>query len=182
MNLKEYQESAKRTMTYLGSHELDTAHMLYGMMSEIVELMDAKDKVNAAEEIADVMWYVANYASINGIGFETIANVFEVNLDKIFGPVAKVDAINQLVCRISFLTDHEKKELAYKKHFPLVEKSMYLFEIIKTVNWCFYYFTINPYEALQHNIDKLRVRYPEKFSEEKALNRNLTEERKALEK
>ena len=37
-------------------------------------------------------------------------------------------------------------------------------------------------EILQTNIDKLRVRFPEKFTKENALNRNLEQERKTLEK
>lgn len=36
-------------------------------------------------------------------------------------------------------------------------------------------------EAMAHNIDKLRARYPKKFTEEAALNRDLVEERKILE-
>lgn len=36
-------------------------------------------------------------------------------------------------------------------------------------------------EVYQRNIEKLRKRYPEKFSEEKALNRDLDGERKVLE-
>ena len=34
---------------------------------------------------------------------------------------------------------------------------------------------------LDNNISKLKIRYPEKFTEESALNRNLDSERKALE-
>jgi hypothetical protein len=34
---------------------------------------------------------------------------------------------------------------------------------------------------LYNNIEKLKVRYPEKFTEEAALNRNLDKERKTLE-
>ena len=37
-------------------------------------------------------------------------------------------------------------------------------------------------DAMERNINKLTVRYPNKFTEEKALNRNLEEERKVLEK
>jgi NTP pyrophosphatase (non-canonical NTP hydrolase) len=36
-------------------------------------------------------------------------------------------------------------------------------------------------EVLHKNIEKLKKRYPEKFSNEKALNRDLEEERKVLE-
>ncbi len=36
-------------------------------------------------------------------------------------------------------------------------------------------------EIMERNIEKLRIRYPEKFSLDKALNRNLEAERKCLE-
>ena len=42
------------------------------------------------------------------------------------------------------------------------------------------YADTNIEQALQNNIDKLRVRYPDKFSEELAINRNLEMERKEL--
>ena len=41
---------------------------------------------------------------------------------------------------------------------------------------------MNNYEkSLENNINKLKVRFPEKFTEENAINRNLEEERKQLE-
>lgn len=36
-------------------------------------------------------------------------------------------------------------------------------------------------DVMNVNIEKLKIRYPEKFTEEKAINRNLKEERKILE-
>jgi hypothetical protein len=44
MNLKQYQEDASRTFPYLGSMELDVAHMIMGMVSEESELFDAIQK------------------------------------------------------------------------------------------------------------------------------------------
>lgn len=42
-------------------------------------------------------------------------------------------------------------------------------------------FVIDPKEMLERNIEKLRVRYPNKFTSEDALNRDLESERKVLE-
>jgi hypothetical protein len=41
-------------------------------------------------------------------------------------------------------------------------------------------FLISPEAVLQCNIDKLRARYPEKFTEDKAVNRDLEKERQIL--
>jgi hypothetical protein len=43
------------------------------------------------------------------------------------------------------------------------------------------HFGINYIDCLKTNISKLEARYPEKFTQENALNRNLENERKILE-
>lgn len=116
MDFKQYQEKAKRTRNELKSDFDNQLHMVLGISTEAGELADAYkkmlaynkpiDMVNVAEEIGDLMWYIANFLEMTGLDFDSI---------------------------------------------------------------------------LEKNIRKLEVRYPEKFSEEKAVNRNLEEERKVLE-
>jgi len=120
MNYKNYQEESKRTCPNLNDNLReglsDELHMVMGISTEAVELLDAYKKhfaygkeldvVNVGEEIADIMWYISNLCRIKGINLE---------------------------------------------------------------------------EMLQRNIDKLKARYPDKFSQEKALNRNLDKERDILE-
>ena len=77
MELKEYQELAKRTNADLGSPLLNNIHMVMGMETEVGELMDVFKKnlaykkeidwVNVKEELADVMWYIVNFCEINNI-------------------------------------------------------------------------------------------------------------------
>lgn len=50
----------------------------------------------------------------------------------------------------------------------------YCAEILNTLD-------VNVEEVMQKNIDKLKERFPESFNSESALNRNLEQERKALE-
>ncbi len=121
MNYKKYQEESGRTFAYrkepLNEADTDLLHCAIGVATESGELMDQfkrhifygkpLDKVNLEEEVADIMWYIAN------------------------------------LCRLSDM-DFEK--------------------------------------LLQNNIDKLRIRFPDKFTMENALNRNLDAERKELEK
>ena len=117
MEIKEYQEKAKRTMANLESHTLDNLHMCLGMQTETAEMSDVFKKyiayqkpvdwVNVKEEIGDLMWYVVNMCNINAWDLR---------------------------------------------------------DIMKT------------------NIEKLEARYPEKFTVENAVKRDLETERKILEK
>jgi NTP pyrophosphatase (non-canonical NTP hydrolase) len=79
------------------------------------------------------------------------------------------------------LADVFKKELAYNKPIDWVNVSEEIFDIMWYIaNFC----RINEIDCekgLEINIAKLRARYPEKFTEENANNRDLEKERKILE-
>lgn len=116
MEVKDYQEKAKRTAALLGSPIMDDLHMILGMQTEVAEMADVYKKhiaygkpldlVNIKEEIGDALWYIANLCNYNAWDMR---------------------------------------------------------------------------EIMQTNIDKLQARYPEKFTQENALNRNLNAERTILE-
>jgi NTP pyrophosphatase (non-canonical NTP hydrolase) len=117
MKLNDYVDWTKNTSARLESPGDDITHMLFGMVTEIGELIDIFKKdmaykkevdwINVNEEIGDLMFYIAGF------------------------------------CRINYL-DLEK--------------------IIET------------------NVAKLEARYPEKFTEHHAKNRDLLHEREILEK
>ena len=116
MEIKEYQESSKRTNADLGSVLMNELHMILGMQTEVAEIADVYKKhiaygrdldlVNVKEEIGDLMFYVVN--------------------------------------------------------------------LCNTHNW-------DLRDIMKTNIDKLKARYPEKFTNELAVNRNLDVERQILE-
>lgn len=79
------------------------------------------------------------------------------------------------------LLDAYKKELAYKKPLDDVncqeeigDIMWYISNLCKLKGWDFE-------KICQTNIDKLKARYPEKFTSDDALNRDLDSERKILE-
>lgn len=170
MEFKEYQEKAARTFVDLGSKELNNAHMIYGLTSELGEFIVAienKDLVNVGEELTDMVWYLANYARINNL---TVSNV-------------KINVLgdNHLFLDISELADNEKKELAYKKEFSNLDKSLIVSKIYTQILFYYQSLKLSYRTCFELNIAKLQARYPEKFTEEKALNRDLETERKILE-
>lgn len=86
-----------------------------------------------------------------------------------------------LVTEAGEIADVFKKALAYKKDIDWINIKEELGDVMwYIVNMC----NINGWDLrdiLQTNIDKLAARYPERFTTEKALNRNLEVERKILE-
>jgi hypothetical protein len=181
MNLKTYQEEVKRTLPDLGSQELNIAHMIFGMNSEYVEVVTATDNINRAEEYTDIMWYFCNYCNFKNINLSEIVELINLNLD-IYYSVSVVEFYNeQLQCSISELTDLEKKKLAYGKEIKREDLLKAIKKIFFGLMNCYEMNKINPYDSMQKNIDKLKARYPEKFTTEKALNRDLKTEREILE-
>jgi NTP pyrophosphatase (non-canonical NTP hydrolase) len=79
------------------------------------------------------------------------------------------------------LTDIFKKNLAYKKPIDWVNAQEEVGDLMwYIVNFC-YMNNFDLGEILATNIAKLKARYPEKFTEEKANNRDLGKEREILE-
>lgn len=168
MELIEYQEKIKKFVAKLESSELDACHMLLGALSEINEISDAiNDKINLQEEIGDIIFYLVNYA--------TIRNISLSNID------VKYDTIRDAIYWLSKLSDIFKKELVYKKKSDLELEAVYINNCINKIitTYC-------SIEELPHiikiNYNKLNFRYGDKFSEERANNRDLITERSILEK
>lgn len=90
MEYKEYQKEAQRTCAKLANNSTDNIHMLLGMQTEIAELADVFKKklaygkpidwVNVKEELGDLMFYIANFCTINGLDLEEI---METNINKL---------------------------------------------------------------------------------------------------
>lgn len=167
MTFKEYQEQAKRTCPTLGSEKLDLAHMVLGIHSEYNEWVNATDAVNESEELADMLWYLANYCTFRNYSFERL---FDVELPNNL----------KLTFNSSKLQDLVKKYIAYNKEISISDESALLENLAFNIKNL--YRRTDIHQSLQNNIDKLKIRFPEKFDEELAKNRDLVSERKELEK
>ena len=79
------------------------------------------------------------------------------------------------------LTDVFKKNLAYGKPVDFVNVGEEVADLMwYIINFCTMS-NIDLEEQLQKNIDKLRARFPEKFEQHMALNRDTDAERRILE-
>lgn len=188
MDLKTYQVNAIRTIKWMGYENWDRAHMALGMASELGEVIEAitkQDPIGVAEELADIMWYVANEATICKFSIVLQTNV------STFG-------LSSLTKAISDYADIVKKTLVYNREYTVKEQTGAL---QKVADACFNFMYVNgaigtinapkPMEldgkvdlckALDNNIAKLRKRYPDKYTDHYANNRDLAAERTELEK
>lgn len=98
------------------------------------------------------------------------------------------DTVDILHCAIGASTeagellDAFKKHIYYKKPLDVVNVGEEIGDIMFYLSNLARLLELDIEKILQNNIDKLRKRYPDKFTTENALNRDLHAERKELEK
>jgi NTP pyrophosphatase (non-canonical NTP hydrolase) len=196
MTLHDYQKLSKRTLPDLGTYQLNICHMIFGLHGEFNELYSAIDETNLQEEAIDIIWYLSNYCNYTGIDFSkflpqdflitkkeknSFYSYFSLQPVTFKQKIKDKSRMVRIEVAISKLTDLEKKELAYKKKVNEEQRKKLVEEILYAIVDCFHYYNLDFLDSLQKNIDKLKVRYPDKFSEELAENRDLDTERKILE-
>ena len=177
---KEYQQQAKRTVAELGSLGANLSHMVLGIISEQEEFLKAlveNDKVNIIEESADAIWYIANYCNFRDFDLQEIYDTKEDTIIE-----AWETEVSGYEVQISKLADYVKKFIAYGKPLNSKDEINCLKILLDIICGDIIELNGNVEKALQNNIDKLKVRFPDKLTEQNALNRNLEEERKELEK
>lgn len=178
MKIQDYQEKAGRTCNDLKDIKLNLCHMALGIhseLSEYAEAMEKEDVVNQREELADICWYVANYATFRGYSFEDLLRLsYNMKFDVVEENLQCIGLFS------SRLSDYVKKFIAYDRVIDRGLEQRALAAILKGVNDedCMFNFE----KDLGNNIAKLEARYPEKFTNELAVNRNLKVEREILER
>lgn len=187
-SIVEYQLLASRTCPNLpGEHE-NERHMNLGVITEIGEVLDIfkknlaynkpLDVVNLGEELADISWYIVNKCRFH-----------EIPLDDNFDTV-KAEVKQLLDTQMFTQNDLSINLKAEALMHPLLQAycgptnnifSAPIVQLAILANIAEWY-ELDFFQLLTNNIDKLRIRYPEKFTEEAALNRDLDAERAELEK
>lgn len=172
MNIKEYQINAARTCADLGSKTNNLFHMNLGIHTEVGELLDIYKKkmaygkeidiVHLTEELGDICFYLANKDTFKDVVYLED----QIDLVKLEEDITqeKFDEIGEGI----FIT--------WLEH-GLFSRVEYWIQIYMTCR----IFNIDFEQMLEININKLKARYPEKFTQEAALNRDLDAEREVLE-
>lgn len=184
MNFEQFQKSATRTMAELCSTRKSDLHMFLGMLTELGELADIfkkelaykqpKDIVNIKEELGDFMWYVANYCSINSFDM--------ANCDGVIFPDGHKQDVKAHHAIDGNFSELAIMELTKGVHQLFDGRFMDgLLDILAQITMLCIVNDIDLEECFDLNINKLKVRFPEKFTEANALNRDLEAERTILE-
>ena len=181
MNWKEYLELSEKTLStqfHCEEREQLLLHAVIGVLTEVEELLDnhigdEQDITNMLEEAGDITWYLAIIGREMNLDYPQLL-VKTKNDD----PMKLVLKIVKNTCK---LLDMMKKKLYYNK--PIDEN---LFKTITTLVMLDVSDYMNTYDidiekSFDVNIDKLKARYGDKFSSEKAINRDLETERNILE-
>lgn len=183
-SFKEYINLASRTLPDLGSRKDNIIHMEMGLETEKGEFLDVFKKfhaykkpidwVNVGEELADYLWYSAGLItfSLKYDNPEESLDDLEVKIQKHF------KYLETNFSKDAIKTKEEPVIIALNFHRKLDSS---IEDISKIYYYCLYA-DLDFWQILTNNIEKLKIRFPEKFTEDKALNRDLDSEREQLEK
>ncbi len=182
MNWEEYKTLSEKTMSsefFCSKKEEVLLHAVIGILTEIEELLDnhtsgiEPDSINRSEEIGDIFFYISIIGREYNLEYPQL-----VVRDKNSDPMSIVIKLIKNTCK---LLDMMKKKLYYNKEIN--EESFITITKIVMLHISDYcnYFDIPVERTFDVNIEKLRARYGEKFSTDRAINRNLEIERNILE-
>lgn len=198
MNPKEYEKNVLITESTdfepikarIDERMIRLLHAGLGMSSELTELTDAAykenvDWVNIAEEGADILWYTAVAVNALGLDHDAVSR-FESSVveEKMVCAKNLEDlevAIASATCAAGEYNDFLKKHLFYGKPLNVEKLTNALSKMCASVSGICVIAGMSIEEARDRNINKLKIRYGQKFTEAAALNRDLETERKALE-
>lgn len=185
MNWKEYLNLSEKTLSnefHCEGKYQRLLHASLGILTEIEEILpnyknnilinDINHQGSISEEISDVAWYIAIFFREYKILFES---------ENIQSSRNSGDILNDIIISTIKMLDPLKKKLFYNKNindYTFIETSIKLYSLV--LEFC-YINNIDIDNSLEKNIAKLKARYGEKFSSDKAINRNLDIEKNILE-
>lgn len=172
MDYKKYQTLARRTESFIGDIDYRLDHACKGLVTESIELFAADDDANEVEELGDILWYLDLGCAALGI------NLSDLNFDRI--PTDRKD-IDYILIAVGDFTDILKREKFYRASQNADGvKECFSRILAHIISIC----TEKGYElvdVMEKNIEKLAKRYPDKYSDELATNRDLEKERAVFE-
>jgi NTP pyrophosphatase (non-canonical NTP hydrolase) len=153
-------------------------HAAMGLVTEIGELYEVESEEHELEEIGDVLWYLALAHDV----FEMDWNE-EFLIDWAVNYIRGDNPLESLSIYSSELLDLVKKQIFYGKPIDL-DYARVIVAFMKMVievgtnenESCPFTFQ----QVLEANVNKLKTRYPEKFTEEAAVNRDVKAEYAAM--
>lgn len=170
MNFEEYVNKSKRTRVDLGSVNANISHMLLGIGGEYLkEFLPAAtkkiiDRAEVLDESGDILWYLANYCDLSKAGFY----------------ILKPDQSLTLGECIGILLEEHKKDIAYGKKSDGILCQTAVSTILSKLDAVFKTLDSSLEEVFDLNIAKLKIRFPDQFSSDLAINKDKSEEDKVF--
>lgn len=153
MDFKEYVKLAMRTNVKDRDFKNNILNGLLGLYGETIEFITASE-TGELDELGDCYWYTALLFHTTGLE-----------------PLSIIKPKNNLSHNIGLLSDHFKKHFfqGHKLDSTLVQLllSEIKFHLDRYSKWL----QSSPEEVMEHNINKLKKRFPEGFEVEKSINR-----------
>lgn len=181
MNWKEYLTMSEKTLStefHCDEKEQKLLHAAIGILTEIEELLDnhsgeEKDLTNMLEEAGDITWYLAIIGREFKIDYPQI-----IIKDKNNDPLKLVIKLIKNSCK---LLDIMKKKIYYNKPIDELKFKNISHLIMLDLSDYMNIYDIDIQKSFNVNIEKLKARYGDKFSSDRAINRDLKTERNILE-
>lgn len=164
-------------------------HGAIGLASELAEIQIAVaaekiDATNVLEEMGDLLWYTGIMIDELQLDADHILHVpayLERNDYTDKRDFFRTEA-SEMVIAVGEGIDLLKKSLMYGKELNVEKLGNSLFSLNLSIEAVLNLYGFVGAQARARNIEKLRARYGEKFTEAAALNRDLQTERQILEK
>jgi len=194
MKFHEYQPLAMRTAKMFPSLEMNLIHAALGIGSEIGELAETVNGIwmdletathsgtgglsNIQEEIGDAAWYAQLACAHLGWQFHELIVWDQQAIRDLSYPLFKASSTRSPVavheCAVAFsgeILTIIKANAIYSKTLNEEKLKQNLALFITSLAYLSEIYEVKFEAALEHNIDKLRKRYPNKYSDADALAR-----------
>jgi NTP pyrophosphatase (non-canonical NTP hydrolase) len=198
MNPKEYVANVLKTETNdqtaitnraKSKRGIRLIHAVLGLSSEMAEVMDLThkliDNTHLKEEMGDLYWYTGLIIDELQLDPNEIYQKYDFSgtPENVRGSAVNliVSTIGELVVHVGEISDILKKEIFYDRTIDPEVVKLKLKQIDYCISFILHLRFMTSEQAMKSNIAKLKFRYPHKFTEQSALNRDLEGERKILE-
>lgn len=209
VSVADYIPLAKRTLSEKSKFDLNLWHACLGLDSEIGEIADALkravfyhsdiidfsfdhvDTTNILEEVGDTFWYTHVPLHFLKLDIEDVQvrvdkfKEFDINLTgaeiaELYGAFWQTASRISAILKLWISGKPDVNELA-EMRTDLVNDIAALYILGSQYCSCLLKTRVDCYDIMRANITKLAKRYPDRFTDWHAVNRDLVAEREALE-